>query len=406
MDNWFWVGIIQVVFLSLLLLSKKGKKQADYILLALLITIGVHLGYYQLALQHYWRNRWIPGVIGHALAMCYGPLLYLYILSLIRSRRVQALTFFLHLLPYGLYVGAWIVFEACFPTWNIYIYLGLMSMSNAHTPWYVQMSSYLMAISAAGYALYNLKVLRAHQQNISDTFSSHEKIDLNWLRYAALSFFLIFICIFLILNLWPSGDTSPFVKVSGISIVMLLWVFALGYFGFRQTHIFSNIGLEKPASESNSEKSPEDLTKEQPPQKKQKETQKRTTEAEPTRYQKSGLKAETSQQYAQAAQQLIQEKKLYLDSDLTLHQLAAELDVPAYHLSQALNEQLQLNFFDFVNQYRVEEVKLKIADAQYQHYTLLAIAFESGFRSKASFNRIFKRFAGMTPSEYKKSMDS
>lgn len=183
---------------------------------------------------------------------------------------------------------------------------------------------------------------------------------------------------------------------------MLVWVFALGYFGFRQTHIFSNIGLEKPVSEFNPEKSPESKSKEQT--KGQTEEQTKNTEA--TRYQKSGLKTETSQQYAQTAQQLMQQKKLYLDNDLTLHQLAAELEVPVYHLSQALNEQLQLNFFDFVNQYRVEEVKHKIADAQYQHYTLLAIAFESGFRSKASFNRIFKRFAGMTPSEYKKSIET
>ena len=158
MDNWFGVGIIQVVFLSLLLLSKKGKKQADYILLTLLITIGVHLGYYQLALQQFWRNRWIPGVIGHALAMCYGPLLYLYILSLIRPHRVKAFTFFLHLLPYGLYVGLWIVFEAWFPTWNLYITSGLMAMSAANTPWYIRSISYVMAISAAGYALYNLKI--------------------------------------------------------------------------------------------------------------------------------------------------------------------------------------------------------------------------------------------------------
>ncbi|OJJ21737.1 hypothetical protein BKI52_14645 [marine bacterium AO1-C] len=385
MNTWLWIGIVQAVFLSLLLISKKDKKQPDYILLSWLLIIGVHMAYYELALQQYWRHRWIPGVIGHALAMCYGPLLYLYTLSLIRPRKVKAITFVLHFLPYVLYVTLWIGFKAWFPAWNLYISSGLMAISVAHTPDFIRSITYLIAISAAGYALYNLKILRAYQQDIPQTFSYHEKINLNWLRYCALSFFLIFICIFLILTLLPSDATSSSVKISGVSVVMLLWVFALGYFGFKQTHIFSSIPVAKPANSPNPT------------------VEKVSTIT--TRYQKSGLKAETSQQYTQAAQQLMQEKKLYLNEELTLHQLAAQLDVPAYHLSQALNEQLQKNFFDFVNEYRVEEVKEKVADPTFQKYTLLAIAYESGFRSKSSFNRVFKRFTGMTPSEYKKNRE-
>ncbi|HAS43104.1 MAG TPA: hypothetical protein DCS93_21670 [Microscillaceae bacterium] len=386
MNTWLWIGIVQAVFLSLLLASKKDKKQPDYILLGWLLVIGLHLAYYELALRQFWRYRWIPGVIGHALAMCYGPLLYLYTLSLIRPRKVKASTFVLHFSPYILYVLLWMGFKVWFPAWNLHISSGLMAIS-AKVPFYIRSITYLIAISAAGYALHNLKILRVHQQNIVQTFSYDEKINLNWLRYCALSFFLIFICIFLILTLLPADTTSSSVKISGVSIVMLLWVFALGYFGFRQTHIFSNIVMAKPEQSPAKPLVPkEDVT---------------TT----TRYQKSSLKAETSRQYTQAAQQLMQQQKLYLNDELTLHQLAAQLNIPAYHLSQALNEQLQKNFFDFVNLYRVEEVKQKMADPKFQNYTLLAIAFESGFRSKASFNRVFKRFTGMTPSEYKKSND-
>ena len=384
MDTWLWIGIIQTVFLSLLLASKKDKKQPDYILLSWLLIIGLHLAYYELALQQFWRHRWIPGVIGHALALCYGPLLYLYTFSLIHPQKVKAITLLLHFLPYVFYVVLWMGLKAWFPAWNLHIVSGLMAIPNAHTPIFIRSITYLIAISAASYALYNLKILRVYQQGISQTFSYYEKINLNWLRYCALSFFLIFICIFLILTLLPSGTFAPSVKISGVSVVMLLWVFALGYFGFKQTHIFSSIPMAKLMNVSDfKEKTPATTT---------------------IRYQKSSLKAETSQQYIQAAQQLMQEKRLYLNEELTLHQLAAQLDVPTYHLSQALNEELQKNFFDFVNEYRVEEVKQKVADPTFQKYTLLAIALESGFRSKASFNRVFKRFTGMTPSEYKKNV--
>jgi len=389
MNTWLWIGIVQTIFLSLLLVSKKDKKQSDYILLVWLLVMGLHLTYYELALRQFWRHRWIPGVTGHALAMCYGPLLYLYTISLIRPHRVKAITFVLHFLPYVLYVVLWIGFKAWFPAWNLHISSGLMAISAANTPFFIRSITYLIAVSAAGYALHNLKILRMHQQNIAQTFSYYEKINLSWLRYCALSFFLIFICIFLILTLLPASTTSSAIKISGVSMVMLLWIFALGYFGFRQTHIFSSIMMTKSVNESGTAK----------PSMPEEEA------ITITRYQKSSLKAETSARYTQAAQQLMQQQKLYLNDALTLHQLAAQLDVPAYHLSQALNEQLQKNFFDFVNQYRVEEVKQKLKMPQYQNYTLLAIALESGFRSKASFNRVFKRFTGITPSEYKKNND-
>jgi AraC-like DNA-binding protein len=76
------------------------------------------------------------------------------------------------------------------------------------------------------------------------------------------------------------------------------------------------------------------------------------------------------------------------------------------HLSQVINQLEGKNFFDFVNAYRVEEVKRKMADDRSKKLTLLAIALESGFNSKTSFNMVFKKMTGQTPSQYYKSPDS
>jgi AraC-like DNA-binding protein len=100
-------------------------------------------------------------------------------------------------------------------------------------------------------------------------------------------------------------------------------------------------------------------------------------------------------------EECMNKEKPYRRSGLRLADLAAELAVPGYVLSRLINEHLKMNFFDFVNQYRAEEAKALLREAGSDRYTLLAIANEAGFSSKASFNRGFKKHANMTPSEYR-----
>lgn len=97
-------------------------------------------------------------------------------------------------------------------------------------------------------------------------------------------------------------------------------------------------------------------------------------------------------------------EKPFLNPNLNLPQLAKDLEIPSYQLSQVLNKNIELNFFDFINSYRVEEIKAKMADSKYDNLSLLGIAFESGFNTKSAFNRVFKKITGLTPSEYKKQL--
>ena len=93
--------------------------------------------------------------------------------------------------------------------------------------------------------------------------------------------------------------------------------------------------------------------------------------------------------------------KLYLNSDLTLRELAEKLSISPHNLSEILNTRLNQSFYDFINRYRVEEVKRRLADNDSDKYSLIAIAFDSGFNSKSSFNTIFKKQTGSTPSQYR-----
>ena len=99
----------------------------------------------------------------------------------------------------------------------------------------------------------------------------------------------------------------------------------------------------------------------------------------------------------------MEKEKPYLNADLSLPLLATKLQIPPHILSRLINEKFKLNFFDFINSYRVEEVKTKLNSSKFDSLSLLGIALESGFNSKSAFNRVFKKFTGLTPSEYKKS---
>ena len=97
------------------------------------------------------------------------------------------------------------------------------------------------------------------------------------------------------------------------------------------------------------------------------------------------------------------DEKLYLDQTLNLKTLAQKLSVSVNHLSQIINEMFNQNFHDFVNQYRVKECIKYLKDESNGRKTVLRIAFECGFNTKATFNSAFKKFTGMTPKEFRKS---
>jgi len=98
---------------------------------------------------------------------------------------------------------------------------------------------------------------------------------------------------------------------------------------------------------------------------------------------------------------LMEDEKLYQETELTLHQLATKLEVPTYMVSQALNEGMKKNFYDLVNGYRVEEAKRLLLDAGNRNYTILSVGFEAGFNSKTTFNTVFKKFTGLTPTDFR-----
>lgn len=122
------------------------------------------------------------------------------------------------------------------------------------------------------------------------------------------------------------------------------------------------------------------------------------------KYRTSPLDEDKKNTYHQRLLALMEQEKAYRDSELRLEDVAAKLEVSPYYLSQILSEKQGQNFYEFINVYRVKEAQELIESPRNDHKTLLALGLEAGFNSKTSFNRAFKKYAGMTPSEYKEQI--
>ena len=97
------------------------------------------------------------------------------------------------------------------------------------------------------------------------------------------------------------------------------------------------------------------------------------------------------------------DKKPYLNPSLTIRTLASALKMNSRDLSVLINQNLNQHFFDFVNEYRIEEAKNILRNPSKKEYTVLEILYEVGFNSKSSFNTAFKKYTGKTPTQFRKS---
>jgi AraC-like DNA-binding protein len=115
----------------------------------------------------------------------------------------------------------------------------------------------------------------------------------------------------------------------------------------------------------------------------------------------SGLSEEKKKEVQEKLIVLMDERKLYRDNLISLTRVARQINEPAYIVSQVINEKMNASFFEWIAQYRVEEAKVLLSDPAKATFTIEQVAEEVGYNSKSAFNKVFKKYTGKTPSEYK-----
>ncbi|WP_430907459.1 helix-turn-helix domain-containing protein [Maribacter sp. 2-571] len=121
-------------------------------------------------------------------------------------------------------------------------------------------------------------------------------------------------------------------------------------------------------------------------------------------YENSSLTEADRTRYKNKILACMENDKPYLDADLTQTNFASKIGISSYHFSEVLHYGFEQNFYNFINAYRIVEAQNLIKQTAHTDVKMIAIAFDSGFKNKASFNRVFKKHTGLTPSEYKKTL--
>jgi AraC-like DNA-binding protein len=120
------------------------------------------------------------------------------------------------------------------------------------------------------------------------------------------------------------------------------------------------------------------------------------------KYKTSPLDSTKIEELLTKLETIMTEEKLFLNPDLTLGHLARRLKIHSNYISRIINEQFDMSYNDYINRYRVEEVKNRFSNPDFSDKTVLEIMYDTGFYSKSVFNMAFKKFTGMTPTEYRK----
>ncbi len=370
------IGAVQALFFSLLLYRKQNGTICDKVLAMwlFLLFVQIIINYLQFIGYH----DQYPHFKGStsSFIFLYGPLLYFYVDNYMSQTPGFKKKYYWHLLPFLLYNLILLPFYLKSGE-NKLLYFQQVIKNDPPLIFDILVAGRLVTIPI--YLVWILAILRKHQKNIRNYFSFTETVDLNWIKFMvySISILAIFIYGIIVFNTYY-GTTIETEKY--IFSIASIWIFGLGYYGMRQTLIFSNVKIHEPESGDLSKTSQD--------------------------FKKNILKALELENFGQTLTAYMEREKPYLKSRLTIDDLALSLNIPSHHLSMFLNDSVKQNFLDFINSYRIKELMEKLKDPKYKNITILGMAFECGFNSKASMNRIFKNQTGQTPSKYLRSTKS
>ncbi len=386
------LGAMQGLFLTLLLFERKSNRTANRILALLMLFYSLYIA--ESALEEMGIFSRIPHLVGlfEGLPFLFGPLHYLYARFLISPKLKFTKQEWLHFLPFGINRVYYLPY---FFKSKLELLDFLQSIESNGPPLVAIVFTWAIILQGLTYMALTLYLLKHYSQRIKDCFSSVDKINLNWLRNITILTLCVWILV-VIQHVFPVFGLVPFSeRVHPIQLATSIIIYVMGYLGLRQPEIFYPGVVIKSGDELHlsqlSIMAKDKITDDDINADRQKIV----------KYEKSRLSPEQAKMHLQDLLDLMNEEKPFTNSNLTLQELAEKLSITSHHLSQVINTQLKQNFFDFVNQYRVEAVKKALTDPEKKHYTLLAIAFDVGFNSKSSFNSIFKKHTNMTPSQYK-----
>jgi AraC-like DNA-binding protein len=352
-------GIIQGPFVALLLNSRRVRKSRGNIFLSILLIAFsfsiFHIIYAGRVMNHFAVAAFHAGDPTFFLI---APLLWFYVRELTGSRVRFTWQLIIHFTPFLLLIGISLLFKSERDAFSAALY--------QHPRIAAVVFWLVLLLQFTFYQFLIRKRWNGYQKMMEQEVSNTEDVNIGWVQFF-IAIFLIINIIFL-LGLFAAIHLNNFALLNrNVAVIFSISVFALGYKGILQREIFFT----------------EDIT---------------------DKISKSPIEAKADQKDIDRLLIYMANNKPYLDPELTLSSLAAQMKLSRSQLSQLINDGVGENFYNFVNKYRVEQVKKFMVEPALRHFSMLGLALEAGFKSKSTFNLIFKRFTGLTPTEYRKNL--
>ena len=381
MNEFIFIGIAHAIFTIVFVLSKDNSSISDRVLIAWIVFLAMPLitralspALFDILLP------FIPRKLAYPLS--WGPFLWLYVKCVTGDIQKLRPSLLWHFLPFLLAS----LFQVFFLQPPIYSDLNQMDNINFYFSKLIWLLNITSLLCYSGLAI---RRLQKHSQQVLTSFSSlTNQITLRWLIWLTCGFIIAYM-----LPLSAHFASLPLLFQSH-GFALTGFIFILSFFGIKQTQVFTEEkGEGKNDLNNNSERALLNESNKTGPQGKTKKE----------KYERSGLTQERAVQYLKRLEEYTQNEKPYLDANLTVDKLASQSHIPRHYLTQIFSEQLNKNFYLYINEYRINKVKELLRDPITNKMTLLDIAYESGFNSKSTFNTIFKKITSMTPSQYKKN---
>jgi len=354
-----FIGMVLLgLFAFFLVTLKKGNRLGNIIFAVFLFSKC--LGIINHLIFHLQVNNPHVYFLLNPFGFLFGPALYFYVRSLtfrdfkFKKRDV------IHLLPF---VSVWIFFSWIFHFRSTAVKLQILTSIVERIPFEEIIMTTLLFVLVAFYVGAAILILKGYRNNLKEIYSTLDEKNLLWLNMVVFGFAAIWMFDIAGFVMYLSG--IPHLLLSSMTMA-LIFIFAnfVVFTGLKQPEIFT--GAEQKV-----------------------------------KYLHSPLTQAEKEQYLKQLHSFMESERPYLNPSLTILNLSKKLSISSRYLSQVINESLGVNFYDYVNQYRIEEAKRIMADTTQDYGNILDVLFDSGFNSKSAFNRVFKNLTGMTPSQCK-----
>ncbi|GAB5555539.1 MAG: helix-turn-helix domain-containing protein [Saprospiraceae bacterium] len=361
------VGITLTAVILLVNFKKPHAKRSAYLNLIFIVLLFVCIHNYSEENNISFLTQ-LTYIIADAVGFILGPTIYWYVKSIYRDLPEKRKIYWLHYSPLIIYV--------LLISGPIFLGQLLVTLPNNLADYLQFLEDYqillqIQALYWAFYAILALNELKKYKLRVQQNYSNLQHRYAVWLRHI-LQAILFFMAAHLAIELVIWQYELPYFS-NGI-LTSLFLVLMIAYIGYH--------GIEQPEVQLNQ------LT---------------TKSNVPKQHHLYNTDQATINNLKKSLLIVLEQEKPYLEEQLSLAQLSQKLGISDKKLSALLNHYIGESFYDLINRYRVEHAKGLILDPNYEHLTLLAIGMEAGFSSKSSFNRIFKKVAGLSPSQFKKN---